>query len=276
MFLGGSVLSDFSILLLLVILAVAYRFLKPKKKDFQVTKKSADKKEVFNENSNSATLLRSEEYIERMRQFQERCKQADLTWKERLKHHGDEGELKILGHCELVGKSAVYTNVGLVHNGDKCELDVLALCKYGLVHVEVKNYSGCYSPAKDCTFYRPEKWQKSWKDKLTVVRSPVVQAVRARGILQGALPLIFKDEIPLFSIITFANENIRISKIVEDRVAICVAETFQDVFEEFVTGKNPEFSDKIDPLIAAKFMAELKGHGLYPAFYAPETFRCYR
>ncbi|WP_319779048.1 nuclease-related domain-containing protein [Maridesulfovibrio sp.] len=265
-------MSVTSIFILLAVLALVYRFFKPKRKDPKIAKKA----EGFTENPNAATLVRSEEYIERIRMFHRKCKQTNLCWEERLRHHGDEGELKILGHCELVGKSAVYTNVGLVHNGNKCELDVLALCKYGLVHVEVKNYSGSYSPAKDCTFYRPEKWQKLWKDKLTVVRSPVVQAVRARGILQRALPTILKGDIPLFSIITFANDNMQISKIVEDRVAICKAETFQDVFEEFTTGKNPEFSEKIDPVIAAKFMAKLKGSGINPVFYAPETFRCYR
>ncbi|WP_027722113.1 nuclease-related domain-containing protein [Maridesulfovibrio zosterae] len=265
-------MSVTSIFILLAVLALVYRFFKPKRKDPKIAKKA----EGFTENPNAATLLRSEEYIERMRKFHERCNQTNLTWKERLKHHGDEGELKILGHCELVGKSAVYTNVGLVHNAEKCELDVLALCKYGLVHIEVKNYSGCYSPAKDCTFYRPEKWQKLWKNKLTVVRSPAVQAVRAREILQDAFSSIIKDEIPLFSIITFANDKLQISKIVEDRVAICKSETFQDIFEEFVTGKNPEFSEKIDPVIAAKFLAKLQGSGLLPAFYAPETFRCYR
>ncbi|MFW5498386.1 MULTISPECIES: nuclease-related domain-containing protein [unclassified Maridesulfovibrio] len=268
-------MSDFSILLLLVVLAVAYRFLRPKKNGSQVTKKDAEKKEFFKENSISATLLRSEEYIERMRRFNNRC-YKNLTGQDRINHYGEEGELVVLGHCELVGKSAVYSNVGLAHEGEKCELDILALCKYGLVHVEVKNFSGCYCPADDCTCYRPEKWQKEWKGQTNVLRSPVVQAERSRGILAESLPVIINDSLPVFSVIVFTNGTFKLSRVAEDRIVMCSAETFQEVFDEFVNGRNPEFSEKIDPVGAAKFMAELKGNDLYPAFYAPETFRCYR
>ncbi|ACS79714.1 nuclease-related domain-containing protein [Maridesulfovibrio salexigens] len=268
-------MSDFSILLLLVVLAVAYRFLKLKKKDSQATKKVAEKEEVFNENPNSATLLRSEEYIERMRRFNNRC-YKNLTGQDRINHYGEEGELLVLGHCELVGKSAVYSNVGLAHEGEKCELDILALCKYGLVHVEVKNFSGSYCPADDCTCYRPEKWQKEWKGQTNVLRSPVVQAERSREILADALPSIINESLPIFSVIVFTNGTFKLSRVAEDRIVMCSAETFQEVFDEFVNGRNPEFSEKIDPVGAAKFMAKLKGNDLYPAFYAPETFRCYR
>lgn len=271
-------MSVITILILLAILAIVERLIKPKIKKSKFPKKESKvsiEAQVFNENINAATLLRSEEYIERMRRFNNRC-YKNLTGQNRVNHYGEEGELIVLGHCELVGKSAVYSNVGLVHNGDKCEIDILALSKYGLVHVEVKNFSGCYFPADDCTCYRPEKWQKKWNGNVNVLRSPVIQAERACDLLSEALPAIINEHIPIFSVIVFTDKTFKLSRVAEDRMVMCSVDTFQEVFDEFVNGRNPEFLKKIDPLGAAKFLAELKGNGMYPVFYAPETFRCYR
>ncbi|WP_419780217.1 nuclease-related domain-containing protein [Maridesulfovibrio sp.] len=283
-------MSDLSILVLIVVLALIYWFLRPKKKSSESpierrllprkTKETSTpdkpKEPLFKENPNSATLLRSAEYIQRLRRFNNLC-YKNLNGQDRINHYGEEGELIVLGHCELVGKSAVYSNVGLIHNtGEKCELDILALCKHGLVHVEVKNFSGCYCPAEDCTCYRPEKWQKEWNGQTNVLRSPVIQAERSREILGDALPVIIDESLPIFSVIVFTNGTFKLSRVAEDRMVMCSADTFQEVFDEFVNGRNPKFSEKIDPVVAARFMGEMKGSGLYPSFYAPETFRCYR
>ena len=127
-----------------------------------------------------SSIVRSDEYISRLKSIHSGTITANP-----LRLRGWEGEMETLFLIEAVGKGIVYWNVGVNFHGRKSEFDILVLCPHGVIHIEVKTYSGTYSPANNQPAKNPNDWKKvnTFSGEVRESWSPVSQALRAKKIL---------------------------------------------------------------------------------------------
>lgn len=214
------------------------------------------------------SIVRSEAYLRRCRSIHNNTIAADSH---RLA--GWKGEMTILQDIESLGMCIAFWNVGLNFRGRKTEFDVLAFSPFGILHVEVKEWSGSCSPANGEPTENPFYWLKrnTFTGAASMKRSPIAQALNARRILEDALKRICRQDIPVTSVVVFTNRNLDLRDIHDTRLMRFDRAGFKDFFRAFTSGQGG--GTPLALVDMAKITACLGQAGQEPAFFDSRLMR---
>ena len=220
------------------------------------------------------TVIRSAEYLDALLALSAEFNNARHLSKEKyVLAIGKDGEAQTLFLMEAMGKAAVYWNVGVRLDATRCEYDILAISPYGVLHVEVKNYGGEYGAPKGVSVYRPNKWEKTYRDAaVKQSRSPFYQASHAGKTLSGVLLDACGESLPVLSVIVFPNPSFALRHVMDDRVVHCDLESFALLYNDFLTGRLPTMQERKTASMA-KAVSYLANGGQFPVFFAETLTR---
>lgn len=176
---------------------------------------------------------------------------------------GLRGEAEVLEVIRAIGGGMVYWGLGLSINDRKCELDALVVTQHGLLHVEVKNMWGEWSPIRD-----PNSNYVLWKresDKKTV-KSPIRQADRARRLIGDAAKQICYDILPVHSVVVVTNDDFSFTGSNDERVALMRLGEFKKYYQDFAHGYGTAIKATSKPRLA-RFVSFIANHKQYPVFF---------
>lgn len=206
----------------------------------------------------------------------ERCFRAakimnQLTDERAKKACGDRAEAIVLHMLERAGKAAVYWNVGLNCFGMKTEFDVLVISPFGVLHLEVKGYTGTWRRTAGYPKKNPESWERVDNVRAAkVVKSPVSQALRARMALDKALNIAIRASIPIWSYLVFPDPSVKL-RIDDDRLPFLNHATMGHAFQDFVDGRlvpaGKDCSEKMRPEVFGRLLTYLDEGGFMPVFF---------
>ncbi len=216
-----------------------------------------------------SSIVRSEEYVSRLQSIHSGTISANP-----LRLRGWEGEMQTLFLIEAVGKGITYWNVGVRFHYRKSEYDIIVLCPYGVLHVEVKAYSGTYSPAEGQPSTNPNDWKKinRFTGEIKESWSPVSQALRAKEILSDVLKTVCDKDIPVETVVVFSDSSFQASGIEDTRLPWLDAKNFQNFYKAFVLGQIANGAG-LDLLDMAKIATCLGQGGFEPVFYDADLLR---
>lgn len=98
---------------------------------------------------------------------------------------GEENTQKLLSN--LPNSYIVKSNIPLIHEGKRAEIDNLIISERGLVIVETKNYSGRLSGSSDSTTWTQVKYSRSGHRYEKDLKNPIKQVNRQTWILSQIL-----------------------------------------------------------------------------------------
>lgn len=190
---------------------------------------------------------------------------------EQIKAAGDMGEIRVLQMMESIGGMIVYWGVGLRRGGGS-EYDILAISEFGLLHVEVKNYSGLYTSAEGEPEFNPNKWQRETPGGGTqIIKSPFYQAAKAHDNLAEALTEVLGVDVPLYSVIFFENTSFSMRGIQDYRVSFCLSGDMKRYLNSFAHGGRVG-TPRVSGELMARLVSYLDNAGHSPVFFDNDLF----
>ncbi len=266
------VLTDFRymyfVAAVVIWLAISYSRKAIKKISLMAKQRTKEDPEDLIIRSTDYAIVRPHDYVRKIFSINDQYHSSNNTAKSQaLKTAGDYGEAIVLSYLESAGRCIAYWNIGLNHKGRKAEYDILAVTPYGLLHLEVKNFSGIWHPTDSALFLNPDNWQKidTENGKVTVVHSPFKQACRAKKILEDTLKDGVMPVVPIYTVVCFTNESFQMMGMDDNRLP------WRDVgidllLKDFVNGDLEGLSE-VSPSTMLQIVEYFGDGGQYPVFF---------
>jgi hypothetical protein len=261
-----------------IILRELHRWLRPKTLDEEPSAEVSEHAKPDAAQLKSAPahpIARRADYLRALERIDEWADNLSvLSEDERIKTWGDIGEAKVLRGLEQEGNCLVYWGLGLLIDGRKTEYDILAVSPFGLLHVEVKHFTGRWERADNEPSTNPTRWQKidSQGARLGDPKlSPFEQADRAGKMLSEAVQHLAGVRLPLTSVVFFPHERFQLRGINDYRMPYCFGNQVNRFLHEFVRGTAPGVH-RVRAEDLARLVRGLQSYRQYPVFFDRKMF----
>ncbi|MBU1248288.1 MAG: NERD domain-containing protein [Proteobacteria bacterium] len=214
-------------------------------------------------------LIRTKDYLTRLEQVFSAPSISALPSSEAMRAWGDYGEVWALHLFETVGGGIVYWNVGVNYlPSRRSEIDILAITRQGVLHVEVKHYSGRWQAAQGEPGVNPNAWEKQnpYDGQIKTTRSPFSQVMIAHSNLADAIRAAIGVTLPVHSVVFFTHDSFAMDGFSEDRSPFYLRSEIAPFVRSFMRN-TAGTNEMITPVHLAKLVSYLGAVGQEPVFF---------